>query len=32
MRDDFLEVGDARASGEHRQDRVSSEGRDLSLI
>lgn len=30
--DDFLEVGDARVSGGSGQDRVSSEGRDLSLI
>lgn len=30
--DGFLEVGDAKASGGSGQDRVSSEGRDLSLI
>lgn len=28
----FLEMGDARASRGSRQDQVSSEGKDLSLI
>lgn len=31
-RDDFLEVGDARASRGSRLDQVSPEGGDLSLL